>query len=103
MSFKLRDAHRQAQSLLQSGEFARAMRVHDHILAVEPADYESRLKIADLLANLGAKDHALAVYRAVMVHDVRAGHPLPAIVASRAIEALGKNADDVLGLIAEGY
>jgi CRP-like cAMP-binding protein len=103
MVMKLRELKAQARTLAQAGELATALHATDHMLAANPLDYDSRLKIADLLARLGDKDAAATVYRAVAVHNIRSGHPLPAIVACKALEQLGFPSDELVELMASLY
>ena len=103
MAFTVRDLKGQARALVRGGEAASALAAYDHLLATNALDNDSRLKIADLLAVLGEKNAAAVVYRAVALHDVRSGHPLPAIICMRALEATGQSADDVMTLMADLY
>ncbi|HVR62235.1 MAG TPA: cyclic nucleotide-binding domain-containing protein, partial [Polyangia bacterium] len=103
MAFTLRDLKSQARTLVRGGEVPMALAAYEHLLAQNPLDNDSRLKIADLLAMMGDQSAATHVYRAVAVHDIRAGHPLPALVCARALEAMGQPADDIVNLMAELY
>jgi CRP-like cAMP-binding protein len=103
MAIKLRDLKVEARKLAQARQTAAALAAHDHMLAANPLDYDSRRKIADLLLALGDKAAAIEVYRAVAMHDVRSGHPLPALVACKILESLGQNVSDIVGLVAASY
>jgi len=103
MGIKLRELKDEARVLARVGELPAALAAYDHILAENPLDYDSRLKIGDLLARLGDTAGAAAVYRAVALHDIRSGHPLPALVACKALEALGQRADDLVEAMAGLY
>src|SRR6266404_1207672 len=103
MGIKLRELKAEARTLIKAGEIAAALAAYDHILAANPLDYDSRLKIADLLAAAGDRQGAISVYRAVAEHDIRSGHPLPAIIAIRALESLGRPAADLVNMMAELY
>ena len=103
MGIKLRELKGEARMLARVGEVASALAAYDHILASNPLDYDSRLKIADLLVRIGDSAGAAAVYRAVALHDIRSGHPLPALCACKALEALGQRADDLVAATAELY
>jgi CRP-like cAMP-binding protein len=89
MALTVRDLRVDALRRSAAGDAAAALYIYDHLLAANPLDYGARLRIADLLVALGDHDGAAAVYAAVAEHDMRSGHPLPAIVAVRALEALG--------------
>jgi CRP-like cAMP-binding protein len=103
MGIKLRELKGEARMLARVGEVASALAAYDHILASNPLDYDSRLKIADLLVRIGDAAGAAAVYRAVALHDIRSGHPMPALLAGKALEALGQRADDLVAAMAELY
>src|SRR5688572_30398529 len=103
MSITLGEARAEARRLFQAGDYARALRAHEQILAEVPLDDHVRFKIADILAKVGLKDEAAEVYRAIAAHNIRSGHPLSAIVACQALEALGQPADDLLSTVASTY
>jgi CRP-like cAMP-binding protein len=95
----LREARADARVLRQQGDFAGALSVYERILAAVPLDYEVRTLIADILVEAGAVDVAAQVYRTVAIHDIRAGHPLPALVACQALTRLGQPIDDIEALL----
>ncbi len=103
MSTTLREARAEARRLRDQGDFARALSVYQHILEVVPLDYEVRTQIADVLVDLDAHDAAAQVYRTIALHDIRAGHPLPALVASQALVKLGRPIDDIEELLVRTY
>jgi CRP-like cAMP-binding protein len=100
---KLAVARAEARALLQARDYAQALRAYDRILAAMPFDYEVRFKIGDLLAKVGLAEEAAQVYRTVATHDIKTGHPLPAVIACRALEELGKPAHDLLALLVQTY
>jgi CRP-like cAMP-binding protein len=99
----LGEARAQAEERLRAGDYAAALRIYDHLLAVVPLDYDARLRVADLLAKVGLVDEAAEVYRTIALHDIRSGHPLPAVVACAALDQLGRPADDLRELLADTY
>lgn len=103
MTTTLREARAEARRLRDQGDFARALSVYQHILEAVPLDYEVRTRIADVLVDLDAHDAAAQVYRTVALHDIRAGHPLPALVASQALVKLGRPIDDIEDLLVRTY
>jgi CRP-like cAMP-binding protein len=103
MGIKLGELKAEARTLLRAGEVGAALAAYDHILATTPLDYDSRLKIADMLAGLGDKEGAATLYRALATHDIRSGHALPGIVCCKQLEALGGNADDLVDLLSGLY
>jgi CRP-like cAMP-binding protein len=94
MEIKVGELKTEARALARAGELGAALAAYDHLLAANPLDYGSRLKIADLLAAGGDREGAVAVYRALALHNIRAGHPLPGLVACKQLQALGENGDD---------
>jgi CRP-like cAMP-binding protein len=94
MEIKVGELKTEARALARAGELGAALAAYDHLLAANPLDYDSRLKIADLLAAGGDRDGAVAVYRGLALHNIRAGHPLPGLVACKQLQALGENGDD---------
>jgi CRP-like cAMP-binding protein len=103
MGIKLGELKAEARTLLRAGEVGAALAAFDHILASNPLEYDTRLKIADLIAGLGDREGAAALYRALATHDIRSGHALPAIVAIKQLEALGGNADDLVDTLSSLY
>ncbi len=103
MPVTLRQAKSRARSLRQQGDFPRALRLYQRILQSLPLDDESRFAVADVLGEAGALEAASQVYRTVAIHDIRAGHPLPAIVASRQLVRLGQPVDDIRELLVQTY
>jgi CRP-like cAMP-binding protein len=106
MGIKLGELKAEARTLLRAGEIGAALTAFDHILASNPLDYDSRLKIADLLVSAGDREGAVALYRALALHDIRSGHALPGLIACKRLEALGEHTDDLIdtlsGLYAHG-
>lgn len=103
MGIKLRDLKLEARNLDRAGQIGPAIAAHDHMLAANPLDGDSRRKIADLLLKLGDQASAVQVYRTVAMHDIRSGHPLPAIVACKVLAGMGQKVDDLVGALAAGY
>lgn len=103
MSTTLGRVKAQARQFVHTGDYARALRAYEQLLATVPLDYEVRFRIADVLVKIGLADQAALLYRSVAMHNIRTGHPLPAVVASRALEALGCSSDEVLSALATTY
>ena len=103
MAIKLRDLKAQARTQARAKQYAAALAAHDHMLAANPLDYDSRRKIADLLLALGDQAGAAEVYRVVAMHDVRSGHLLPGIVGCKVLESLGGNSAEIVAVMAATY
>jgi CRP-like cAMP-binding protein len=100
MTTTVRALKTEARVLLRAGELGAALAAYDHVLATNPLDYGCRLKIADLIARLGDVGSAAAIYRALALHNVRAGHALPAIVACKELERLGQSTEEIVAEMA---
>ena len=103
MKITLREARDEARRYRRNGDHPHALHAYQRILAALPLDYETRLAIGDVLAEAGQTDAAAEVYRSVAIHNVRAGHPLPAIVAAYALGKLGQPVDDIFALLVKTY
>jgi CRP-like cAMP-binding protein len=94
MEIKVGELKAEARALARAGELGAALTAYDHLLASNPLDDDSRHKIADLLAAGGDREGAIALYRALALHEIRSGHPLPGLVACKQLEALGQSWED---------
>jgi CRP-like cAMP-binding protein len=103
MSTTLGEARLEARRLFREGDYARALRAYEQILTAIPLDAQVRFKIADVLAKVGLTEEAAQVYRTVALHDLRTGHPLPALVARHQLAALGQDAEDLVTALADAY
>jgi CRP-like cAMP-binding protein len=82
MTVTLAEAKASARAFLAAGQQAAALATFNHILTAAPLDDDVRLAIADLLAATGKGDEAQQIHRALTGHLLRAGRPLPALVAA---------------------
>jgi CRP-like cAMP-binding protein len=103
MAVTLAEAKARARAFVAAGEPTAALLTLDHILAAQPLDDDVRLEIADLLAHTGKPSEAAEIYRALSLHFLRAGRPLPALVAAAALVPLGQSDDSLLNALAEMY
>jgi CRP-like cAMP-binding protein len=103
MTTTLREARAEARLLRANGDLAGALSIYQRILEAVPLEYEVRTLVADVLVEAGAADAASQIYRTVALHDIRAGHPLPALVASQALVKLGQPIDDIESLLVQTY
>src|SRR5512134_2720617 len=91
-----------AAVLFTQGQSVPALRLYDAIVTAAPLDYESRIRVADCLVALG--DPAAAdVYRATAKYCLKSGHPLPAMVCARVLEANGADASDLTTALVMHY
>jgi CRP-like cAMP-binding protein len=103
MLITLREARAEARLLVERGDLAAALSIYQRILTAVPLDYEVRTLVADSLVQAGAVDVAAEVYRTVAIHDIRAGHPLPALVACQALVKLGQPVEEIEDLLVKTY
>jgi CRP-like cAMP-binding protein len=103
MVISVRDLKAEARVLRRAGELGAALAAYDHVLAGNPLDYDCRLQIALLLGELHDLPGSAAVHRALALHNIRSGHPLPAIVGCKELERMGQTTDDLVAEIATRY
>src|SRR5262245_13965532 len=98
----LGDVKRSAATLFAQGHHLAALRLYDAIVAAHPLDYDARLRVADCALALGDRNVA-QVYRAVAWYCLKSGHPLPALVCARVLEAHGADASDLTSALVVNY
>jgi CRP-like cAMP-binding protein len=91
-----------AARLFAQGALIPALRLYDSVVAAAPLDFDARIRAADCLAALGEPASA-QVYRAVARYCLKSGHPLPAIVCARVLEASGEDAADLYAALVAHY
>ncbi|MFH1132013.1 MAG: cyclic nucleotide-binding domain-containing protein [Pseudomonadota bacterium] len=103
MRVELRTLIEKAEDLFAEGNPVAAMRLFLAGLQRVPEDYMARLQLADCLARLDRKHEAAQVYAAIAELCIDGGLPLVAIVASRAMDALGHPSDAVVSRLSTVY
>ena len=98
----LQDVKRSAATLFAQGQHLAALRLYDAIVAAAPLDYDARIRVADCALALGDAN-AAKVYRAVAWYCMKSGHPLPALVCARVLEAHGADASDITASLIVHY
>lgn len=93
----------EAARFVAEGDRISALRICTAILDVSPNDFETRLRLADILASLGARAAAEAVYAATTELCIDGGNPLVAIVACRALAHRGRDTKPHIARIARDY
>ncbi|MSP63666.1 MAG: cyclic nucleotide-binding domain-containing protein [Myxococcales bacterium] len=88
---RLDELRTQALRYLALGEFSRALTVYERVLGQLPSDLDTRMRIADVLVQIGQRDLAQRVYAAVVFYDLQGGRPLHAVVAMQALADLGQD------------
>src|SRR5262245_48041831 len=98
----LGDVKRSAATLFAQGQHLAALRLYDAVVAAAPLDYDARIRVADCALAMG-DPKAASVYRAVAWYCMKSGHPLPALVCARVLEAHGGDATDLLAALVVHY
>jgi CRP-like cAMP-binding protein len=98
----LGDVKRSAATLFAQGQHLAALRLYDAIVTAAPLDYDARIRVADCALALGDPS-AAKVYRAAGWYCLRSGHPLPALVCARVLEAHGADASDLTAALVVSY
>ena len=98
----LGDVKRSAATLFAQGQHLPALRLYDAVIAVAPLDFDARIRVADCALALGVAE-AARVYRATGWYCLKSGHPLPALVCARVLEAHGADASDLLASLVVTY
>ncbi|MEJ7600707.1 MAG: cyclic nucleotide-binding domain-containing protein [Kofleriaceae bacterium] len=96
------DVKRSAATLYAQGQHLAALRLYDAIVVAAPLDFDARLRVADCALALGDAS-AAQVYRAVAWYCLKSGHPLPALVCARVLEAHGADASDLTAAFVVNY
>ncbi|MDQ3339757.1 MAG: cyclic nucleotide-binding domain-containing protein [Myxococcota bacterium] len=98
----LGDVKRSAATLYAQGQHLAALRLYDAVVAAAPLDYDARIRVADCALALGDAN-AAKVYRAVSWYCMKSGHPLPALVCARVLEAHGADSSDITASLIVNY
>jgi CRP-like cAMP-binding protein len=98
----LGDVKRSAATLYAQGQHLAALRLYDAVVAAAPLDYDARIRVADCALALGDAN-AAKVYRAVAWYCMKSGHPLPALVCARVLEAHGADSSDITASLIVHY
>jgi CRP-like cAMP-binding protein len=98
----LGDVKRSAATLFGQAQYLAALRLYDAIVAAAPLDFDARIRVADCALALGDAN-AARVYRAAGWYCLKAGHPLPALVCARVLEAHGADSSDLVASLVVSY
>ena len=95
-------AKAEARKASAAGDHGRALFIHGRIAERFPYDHNARIRVGDTLSALDLRDLAATVYRAAAQFAAKSGHPLPALVACRALEEITRETD-LYGTVASLY
>lgn len=96
------DVKRSAATLFGQGQHLAALRLYDAIVATAPLDFDARIRVADCALAMGMP-RAAEVYRATGWYCLKSGHPLPALVCARILEAHGADSSDLTAALVVSY
>ncbi len=100
---RLDELRTQALRYLAIGDFTRALLLYERIIAQHPNDLDARMRVGDVLAQIGQRDLAKRVYAAVVFYDLQGGRPLHAVVAMQALADLGEDVAQLRLALAQLY
>ncbi len=103
MSQTLQDLKNEAESRLSKQQYLDALKVYRLLLEGAPLDFELRLQIGDVLVALKRKEHALAAYKGIAEHTIKAGNPFLAMSAIKRIQFLGGDAQALSDQLTQTY
>jgi len=98
----LGDVKRSAATLFAQGQHLAALRLYDAVVNEAPLDYDARIRVADCALAMG-HPKAQDIYRAAAWYCIKAGHPLPALVCARVLEAHGADSSDLTASLVVTY
>ncbi len=98
-----RDLAAQTDDALRASAPVDALRGLVSLVRSAPHDFDSRLRIGDVLAAIGRLPQAVQVFSLVLSEASAAGHPMLALVALKALEALDPAARALLPTFASRY
>jgi len=99
----LLDLKREGDRRRSQGRIVGALKVYRLVLEAAPLDFDLRMEIADVLASANEDRLAATIYSTVADHDIKAGHPLRAIVAIKQLEAMGMTVDPLVSSPVKRY
>lgn len=103
MSITLGELKQAGLQAVGSNDLATAMKIYWRLVDADPHDIEPRIKVADLMLRMGAREAAIDVYKAVAGFGSRSGHPYVAIVISKILNELGQSPDELLAELGRLY
>ena len=93
----------QGDAAFKRGQWRAALQSFAGVVEAVPGNLRARFRVADALLNIGKRDLAIEVYKAIAWHAIKAGHPLLGLVATKMVLLLEPAYEDVLLVLAELY
>jgi cAMP-dependent protein kinase regulator len=92
-----------ADQAFKRGQWQKALAGFTGVAREAPLHFKSRFRIADCLLNLGHRNEALEVYKAIGWHAIKSGYPLLGLVAVKMVLLLEPSYEDILVILSELY
>ena len=99
----LRDLRTTSDDAFRKGDAQTALTGYLALVKSVPRDLDVRLKIADLLAEVGNTKDATAIYSGLSTHAALSGFPLKSLVALKRLSEMNPAANQILSQIAALY
>ena len=93
----------QGDDAFKRGQWRAALQAFAGVVEACPGNLRARFRVADALLNVGRRELAIDVYKAIAWHAIKAGHPLLGLVATKMVALLEPTYEDALLGLAELY
>lgn len=93
----------QGDAAFKRGQWRAALQAFAGVVEACPGNVRARFRVADALLNVGRRELAIDVYKAIAWHAIKAGHPLLGLVATKMVLLLEPAYEDALLGLAELY
>lgn len=93
----------QGDDAFKRGQWRAALQAFAGVVEACPGNLRTRFRIGDALLNVGRRELAIDVYKAIAWHAIKAGHPLLGLVATKMVLLLEPAYEDALLGLAELY
>lgn len=86
MTIRIGELKKLGAQAFQTGQHDAAIRIYWRLVDVAPNEVENRLRLADVIAEVGAPEAAAQVYAAVATHAMQAGYPLVTVHVGKILQ-----------------
>ncbi len=93
----------QGDDAFKRGQWRAALQAFAGVVEACPGNLRTRFRVADALLNVGRRELAIDVYKAIAWHAIKAGHPLLGLVATKMVLLLEPAYEESLLGLAELY
>ena len=92
-----------ADLAFKRGQWEQAIAAFGGVTRACPNHFKTRFRIADCLLNMGKREEALEVYKALAWHAIKMGYPLQGLVAVKMVLLLEPAYEDILIVLSDLY